>query len=78
MFPGLLQLLIRKGGREEGNYCVGLLPCDAMQKVEMRALMMFLMMVLGDYNLVISPAQSCCHSGMLGLFALTKKMTECL
>ena len=49
IFPsvsGLLQLLIRRGA--EGNYCVAGLPCDAMQKVEMTALMRFLMMVLGD------------------------------
>ena len=48
VFPGPLQFLIRRGGRQEDNYNVGLLPCDAMQKVEMRALMMFLMMELGD------------------------------
>ena len=66
IFPsvsGLLQLLIRRGA--EGNYCVAGLPCDAMQKVEMTALMRFLMMVLGDYicragnsNSLISPPYS--------------------
>ena len=39
---GLLPLLISQAN------CRSVLPCDAMQKHEMRALMMFLMVVLGD------------------------------
>ena len=71
IFPsvsGLLQLLIRRGGEEErgeGNYTEPGLPCDAMQKVEMRALMRFLMVVLddnicraGNSNSLISPPYS--------------------
>ena len=38
----LLPLLISRAK------CRSFLPCDAMQKQEMRALMMFLMVVLGD------------------------------